>query len=163
MGDIYADSCLKIERTYDLNLVRTLIYSEDLEELSTFNNATKAQVEEGLSDERKEYYICYCDNNIAGIVIFLNFTEYDELAIPNTYFVDIGIFKKFRGKIGWDLARLMLNIFFNNHYVYKLFAVVSANNFGCISFAKKLGFGVIERENNYFLLEAKRGKVKWAG
>jgi len=150
MGDVYRHSCLRIEESRDFEKIRELIYHGDIfHSLVSFNSGDNL-VEEGLNDPRKKYYIYYCGYDIAGFVVFLNFTNFSDR--PNIYFVDIGILKPFRGKIGFYLSKLMLKVFKEHNNVLDIYCVINTNHKACLFFAKKCGFKVIERDNNFFLL-----------
>jgi hypothetical protein len=154
MGDIYANSSIKIEVTNDLDKVKSIIFHPEIINMhSIFNNIDLEIIEKELLDDKKYYHIMYVDNSIAGISIYLRFTDYKDS--PDVYVADVGILKKYRGKTGLELEKLSLYILYNSLNVLKVMCAINKNNDGAICFAKKLGFKIIDSQQEYLLLEVK--------
>lgn len=151
MGDIHTNPSLSIKRTYDIELLKSLIYHQDI--VQTLLDRTVISIEEILTDPNKQHYVYYFNDFPIGIVSFLNFTHLEDS--PNTYFVDIGVMKLYRGKIALELTRKMLDMFYLQNDVFRLLCIVKKTHAGCVFFCKKLGFRIIEKDDEYFLLEVK--------
>lgn len=152
MGDIHTNPSLSIKRTYEIELLKSLIfYQENICVLR--QKKPNFSIDEELIDPNKQHYVFYCNEIPVGVASFLKFTYLENS--PNIYFVDIGIIKEYRGKLALEFSKKMLDIFYLQNDVSQLLCVVEINHAGCVCFFKKLGFGIIEKHSKYFLLEAK--------
>lgn len=109
-------------------------------------------------------HVCYLmkvNGDVAGIAVLLHLE--DAFGDKNTYVVDIGFYKKYRGKLALSLAKMALEKFHKNYNCRKLIALIDRKNKAALMNAKWLNFAIISKTNSkYFMRYIKDGtKYGW--
>ena len=157
MGDFctYSGIELQAQETKDSELVARLIKEPEI--IDGFTNATELQEYfNAFVSERHIYYVMKMNQEIVGVAVIMNMQDGDEL--PDTYIVDVGFFKKARGKIAKMLCIMALNNFINTHRVKKLYAFVDSKNKAAYLNAFWCGFKKISTVRDRTMLEYKYGR-----
>ena len=138
MGDIHADTRIK-------NSDKKVIGNHELEiKIHSFEN----NAESILNDEAMIYYLFRVDLKIAGFCALMLLND------EKNYVVDIGIYKKFRGKIGFHLGKMALEKFKREINDAKVFATIKDSNRASLFYTKSIGFKKIYHRNGIVCLGA---------
>lgn len=148
MVDFCSGSSLKVERTFNYKLVKSILFNDDISSnLISFKYENAEQI---LNDPSMIYYVFIVDNNIAGLCAFKDLKEMSN--VVGNYGVDIGILKKYRGKVGYELGKMMLDIFNQTFVPNKIFALIKNENRASIYFTIRMGFKMLIKQNEYSIL-----------
>ena len=163
MGDICANRRLNVIESRDFKSISDLILHDDISTGLLSQNADKTllknESEERLDNERILYYLMKIDDENAGFCLFLNLSHGDPNDInEGCYLADIGILKKFRGKLGFELAKIALNKFLNEIKPERLFGIIKIENKKSLYFAMQIGFKLINKDDVHYFLEVNNGK-----
>lgn len=150
MEDLYSNSCLmyEVQKIRNKKLIKQLISHEEIIE-----GFTAPEKLDKYIDNLGKHHICYFmlyKNEVAGIAISLKLE--DGLGEKNTYVVDLGFYKDYRGKVALKLSRLALEKFLKGYKCEKLFAIIDKTNKASLFHAKWLNFEIVStNEFKYFL------------
>ena len=156
MENVYSCPSIKIENISDIEKIKKIIFHPDIKDILIFlddSNKDENFIDKHLKDSRKEYFVFYVDDEVAGILMILNLSGFDNCS--NIYFYNVGIYKKFRGSIGFKIGQLTIDFIKINYDIDYLLAITKVSNVGAVCFSKKIGFEIIEKENGFFLLRYK--------
>lgn len=162
MGDIYCNRSLEVIESRDFKAISDLILHDDISNgllsTQTDRNLVKYESEERLDNDSIIYYLLKVNDENAGFCLFLHLS-YNEIEDINDgcYLVDVGILKKFRGKLAIELAKIAYNKFINEINPQRLFGIIKIENKKSLYFAMKVGFELIKKDDVHYFLEAKNG------
>lgn len=139
---------LIIKKTNDFNLIKSILCDDEIS--SNLLSFKYENMEEKLNNELMIYYIFLVDGKIAGFCAFKHLK--DICNIDGNYAVDIGIFKRYRGKIGYRFGEMMLFEFNKTFSPNKIFALIQDNNKASILYTRSMGFKPLVKENGYCIL-----------
>jgi len=176
MGDIHTDTRIKnvdrkivnnralsVRRTKNYKLLSKIIFNNEIypgllcinpEDVSTLFNKdlTIHKFEEGapeiLNNDSMIYYLLEVDQKIAG------FCAWMLLSNQKNYVVDIGIYKKFRGKIGYHLGEMSLQKFKREVSDDIVYASVKEGNKPSLFYSQSMGFKKVFNKNGFICLGA---------
>jgi len=162
MGDVYTNPSLSVIESRDFKAISDLILHDDISNAilsqTTDRDLVKNESEERLNNDKVVYYLLKINDENAGFCLFLNLSHEDKDDIADgCYLADIGILKRFRGKLGFELAKISYNKFLNEIKPERLFAIIKIENKKCLYLALKIGFKLIKKNDVYYFLEAKNG------
>lgn len=138
----------EVQKIRNKKLIRELISHEEIIEGFTSEDKLSNYI-----DNLGKHHICYLmlyRNEVAGISIILNLE--DGLGEKNTYIVDIGFYKNYRGKVALKLSQMALEKFLKDYKCDKLLAIIKKTNKAAVLNAKWLNFEIVStNESKYFL------------
>jgi len=174
MGDIHADTriknvyrkivenhALEVRRTKNYKVLRKIIFNNEIypgllsinpnDESTLFDKNPKIcnleeYAEDVLNNDSMIYYLLEVDQKIAG------FCAWMLLGNQKNYAVDIGIYKKFRGKMGYHLGLMSLEKFkreISNDIIY---ASVKEENKPSLFYSQSMGFKKVFNKNGFICL-----------
>ncbi len=139
---------LKVQKTENYKLIKNILCNEDIApNLISFKYEN---MEKMLNNELMTYYLFIVDENIAGFCAFKDLK--DMCNVEGNYAVDVGIYKKYRGKIGYDLGQMALKEFNEKFSPNKIFALIKESNRASLYYTKKMGFKLLMKQDEYCIL-----------
>src|ERR1041385_830185 len=171
MGDIHADTRINIERkiinnhalqvrdSRNYKVLKRIIFNNDIYPglLSVHSDnssilfskdlkANKINAEVMLNNDSIIYYLLEVDSKIAG------FCAWMLLDNKKNYVTDIGIYKKFRGNIGYNLGRMSLEKFKREVEHEMIYASIREDNRSSLFYAQAMGFKKLFQKNGFICL-----------
>lgn len=143
-----------IEQTKDKELIKEIISNKEI--INGFTEEENIDKYINRINENHIFYLMNYDNNIAGIVCFCDYSK--ESCKEGAYTVDVGFYKKYRGKTSINLAKICLQEFLNNFNCNLLVATILKNNKPAYVNSRWIGFELIGESNEKYYMRYNHGR-----
>lgn len=140
---------ITIEQTMDLEKIEDFLFDKDIKDAFIPDDSLK-KGDKSILNWKSKFFLMICDGFAAGICILYPISK-DMAGIH------LGIKKKFRGKIAYEISERMRDFIREELNLKRLLARIRRNNRKTIVFASQMGFKTFGGNEIYKYMEANYG------